>query len=76
MYTILLNITSKNCNQMIDGSYLAFFWLGKPYAFMGSFLVVNFTNQLFLQTLFQQIFSSYKYVEKAAETTMVQKICT
>ncbi len=41
--------------------------------------VINFTNILhtnfFVQTLFWQLFCSYMYVEKAAETTFVQKIC-
>jgi hypothetical protein len=30
----------------------------------------------FVQTLFRQLFSSYTYVEKAAEMTFVQKIHT
>jgi len=40
---------------------------------------VNFINILqnkfFVQTSFWQLFSSYMYVEKAAETTLVWKIC-
>jgi len=31
--------------------------------------------KFFVRTLFWQLFSSYMYVEKAAETTFVQKIC-
>jgi len=29
----------------------------------------------FARTLFRQLFSSYMYVEKAAETTFIRKIC-
>jgi len=42
--------------------------------------VVNFIyilrTNFFIQTLFRQLFSSYMYLEKAAEMTFVQKICT
>jgi len=34
------------------------------------------TCKFFIQTLFRQLFSSYMYVVKAAETTFVQKIRT
>jgi hypothetical protein len=36
----------------------------------------HFTHKFFVQRLFRQLFSSYMYVEKAAEMTFVQKICT
>ncbi len=36
----------------------------------------HFTYKFFVWTLFQQIFSSYMYIEKAAETMFVRKICT
>jgi len=36
----------------------------------------RFTYKFFVRTLFRQLFSSYMYVEKAAKTTFVQKICT
>jgi len=43
-------------------------------------LGINFINIIrtifFVQTLFWQLFSSYMYLLKAAETTIVQKICT
>ncbi len=35
----------------------------------------HFTRKLFVQTLLRQLFSSYMYIEKAAKTTFVQKIC-
>jgi len=36
----------------------------------------HFMRKFFEQTLFWQLFSSCMYVEKAAETMFVQKICT
>jgi len=35
-----------------------------------------YTRKFFIRTLFQQLFSSYVYIVKAARTTFVQKICT
>ncbi len=35
----------------------------------------HFTHKFFVQMLFQQLFSSYMYVVKAAKTTFVRKIC-
>ncbi len=36
----------------------------------------HFMYEFFVQTLYWQLFSSYMYIEKAAELTFVQKICT
>jgi len=36
----------------------------------------HFTYEFSVQALFQQLFSSYMYVEKAAKTTFIRKICT
>ncbi len=36
----------------------------------------HFTYKFLVQMSFQQLSSSYMYVEKAAETMLVQKICT
>ncbi len=36
----------------------------------------HFTCKFFVRTSFQQLFSSYMYLEKAAKTMFVQKICT
>jgi len=35
----------------------------------------HFNNKFFVRSLFWQLFSSYMYVEKAAEMMFVQKIC-
>jgi hypothetical protein len=34
----------------------------------------HFTRQIFVQTSFWQLFSSYMYIDKAAETTFVRKM--
>ncbi len=36
----------------------------------------HYRHKFFIRTLFQQLFSSYMYVVKAAKKTFVQKICT
>jgi len=36
----------------------------------------HFAYEFFVQTLFLQLFSSYMYVEKAVETTFIQKMCS
>jgi hypothetical protein len=36
----------------------------------------HFTYKFFVRMLYRQLFSSYMYVVNAAETTLVQKICT
>ncbi len=36
----------------------------------------HFTYEFFVRMLFWQLFSSYMYIEKAAKTTFIQKICT
>ncbi len=37
---------------------------------------LHVTSKFFEQTLFRHLFSSYMYVEKAAKTMFVPKICT
>jgi len=36
----------------------------------------HFSNKFFVPTSFWQLFSSYMYIEKAAKTIFVRKICT
>jgi len=64
--SVLYSVCVLTINFFVKGNWQKNCWYN---------LLVNFTYKFFVQILFQQLFSSYMYVVKAAETMFVQKIC-
>ncbi len=76
IYTKICSENVRKCLPSSLGGTCIFFFKQKKVGNRCSQFHQHFTYELFVQTLFWQLFSSYMYVEKAARTTLVQKICT